>query len=384
MLARTFGPRRGADELRCTLNAVYDALIGEVDGYGGSVIAFAGDAITCWFDGDDGLRATACGLAMQAAMQASGRRTHGGWAGSDAGGEGLGRRRPGPAVWAGDPTVRLMDVLAGKLWCRWRQQRRRRAAARWSLDGPTAAALGRQIRITSSKTSGRAARLCRGRRVRGALRIGPSPAPLPLLSDAATRPWLIPAVHARLRAGLGEFLTELRPAVACFVKFDGIDYDGDEAAGQKLSRFVSWIQRLLEPFEGCLLDINVGDKGSYLYYAFGAPMAHEDDSRRALTVARYIRQASAEFSYIHLIQVGINRGTMRTGAYGGQRRRTYGVLGDDVNLAARLMEKAAPGQVLVSGKVQADCATEFTGTLGGHPGEGQDGARRRVRFAGSR
>jgi len=80
---------------------------------------------------------------------------------------------------------------------------------------------------------------------------------------------------------------------------------------------VSWIQRLLEPFEGCLLDINVGDKGSYLYYAFGAPMAHEDDSRRALTVARHLRQAPAEFPYIRLIQVGIHRGTMRTGPTAG-------------------------------------------------------------------
>jgi len=32
------------------LNAIYDALIGEVDRLGGSVIGFAGDAITCWFD----------------------------------------------------------------------------------------------------------------------------------------------------------------------------------------------------------------------------------------------------------------------------------------------------------------------------------------------
>ena len=51
------------------LNRVYDALIGELYRYGGSVIGFSGDAITCWLDGDDGRRATACGLAMQAAMR---------------------------------------------------------------------------------------------------------------------------------------------------------------------------------------------------------------------------------------------------------------------------------------------------------------------------
>ena len=67
-LSRTFGPRRGAEELTGHLNRVYDAIIAEVDRFGGSVIAFAGDAITCWFDGDDGLKATASALAMQATM----------------------------------------------------------------------------------------------------------------------------------------------------------------------------------------------------------------------------------------------------------------------------------------------------------------------------
>ena len=35
-LARAFGPRRGAEELTGHLNRVYDAIIAEVDRYGGS------------------------------------------------------------------------------------------------------------------------------------------------------------------------------------------------------------------------------------------------------------------------------------------------------------------------------------------------------------
>ena len=50
---------------------------------------------------------------------------------------------------------------------------------------------------------------------------------------------------------------------------------------------------------------------------------------------------------------------MRTGAYGGGTRRTYGVLGDEVNLAARLMERAAVGQVLVSGRAQNGAGDSF-------------------------
>ena len=52
-LRDSLGPRRGAEELSRHLDAVYTALIAEVERYGGSVIGFAGDAITCWFDGKD-------------------------------------------------------------------------------------------------------------------------------------------------------------------------------------------------------------------------------------------------------------------------------------------------------------------------------------------
>src|SRR5438552_12918811 len=65
VLARALGARRGAEELTVHLNSVYQALIQEVDRYGGSVIAFAGDAITCWFDGADSRRSILCALAIQ-------------------------------------------------------------------------------------------------------------------------------------------------------------------------------------------------------------------------------------------------------------------------------------------------------------------------------
>src|SRR5512134_598307 len=49
-LVRELGPQLGAEELSRQLDAVYTALITKLEDYGGSVIGFSGDAITCWFD----------------------------------------------------------------------------------------------------------------------------------------------------------------------------------------------------------------------------------------------------------------------------------------------------------------------------------------------
>ena len=72
VLARELGPQRGAEELAATLNRLFHAIISDVDRYGGHVIYSSGDAIARWLEGDDGTRATAAGLAIQATMRAAG------------------------------------------------------------------------------------------------------------------------------------------------------------------------------------------------------------------------------------------------------------------------------------------------------------------------
>ena len=67
-LARELGARRGAEELTATLDRIFAALLEPLHVWGGSVVYFSGDAVTAWIDGDDGVRATACGLAMQEVM----------------------------------------------------------------------------------------------------------------------------------------------------------------------------------------------------------------------------------------------------------------------------------------------------------------------------
>ena len=121
-----------------------------------------------------------------------------------------------------------------------------------------------------------------------------------------------------------------------------------------------------------LIQLTFGDKGSYLYAAFGAPIAHEDDARRAVVTALTLQKPPEALDFIDPVQIGISRGTMRAGMYGGTTRHTYGVLGDDVNLAARLMGEAGQGEVLVSGRVHQALTTHFTfEPRAAHPFQGQ-------------
>jgi class 3 adenylate cyclase len=171
------------------------------------------------------------------------------------------------------------------------------------------------------------------------------PAPWPAiapgqLADELLRPWLLDVVYQRVRSGQSAFLSELRPVAALFLAFAGIDHEGDPAAQQQLDHFTRWVQAVLKRYDGALLQLTLGEKGNFLYAAFGAPVAHANNGVRAVRAALELRTPPPELSFIRRVRMGVSYGQMRAGAYGGSTRRTYGVLGDKTNLAARLMQAA--------------------------------------------
>lgn len=360
-LVQELGRRRGAEELTRQLNAVYSALIGKVHRYSGSVISFSGDAITCWFNGDEGLLATACALAMQEVMRSFAEvKTPGGTTVSlaikVALTTGLVRR-----FLVGDPNIQTMDVLAGATLDHMAATEKQ-AEKGEVVVGPAAMEyLHNKVTVSGWRKdeAGNRYAVVNGVTVPITLATPWPPIPPTAFTAEMIRPWLLPPVYERLVAGQGQFLAELRPGVTLFMRFSGLDYDGDDAAGQKLDAFMRWVQNVLAHYEGYMLQLTVGDKGSYLYAAFGAPIAHDDDPVRAVAAALELRMPPADLSYITGIQIGISQGRMRTGAYGGQTRRTYGVLGDEVNTSARLMGQAKPGQILVSPQVAEAAARNY-------------------------
>ena len=351
-LTRQLGMRRGAEEVTRQIDAVYAALIGVLDHYGGSVVGFSGDAITCWLADDTGWRATCCALAMQTAMA-----TFATLPVPDSTTIALTIKvavvsGPVRRFLVGNPAIQQLDVLAGTTLERLAQAEALAHSGEVVLDASTAHRLADRLAISAWRNTLTGEPVA----VVGSLKAPPAPGRAPaalpaLVPKPALNAWLLPTVAERLRAGNGEFLTELRPAVALFLAFDGIDFEHDEAARDHLNAFICWVQGVVTGYEGALLQLTIGEKGSYLYVVFGAPITHEDDPERAMRAALELRVPPMELG-IQSVRIGISTGVMRTGAYGCRTRRTYGVLGDAVNVAARLMQHAHPGQIIVHEDLQ--------------------------------
>lgn len=350
-LTQRLGSREGVETLTDQINAVYGDLTRVVARWRGSLIGFSGDAITCWFDDCDGdapLRAAACGLELQAAITP--------FAALQLPGGGTTKLTLKVAVTAGparrfvvgDPAIQRLDVLAGALLERVSAGEQLCRPGDLLLDAVTAAALGPDAGFGKLQVAADGTQFISLRALTALPRaiewepVAPPPACL--------QPWILPAIRARHEARLGEFLTELRRVVALFLCFSGIDFDDDEEAEQRLDLLIRRAQVMLAATGGSLLQLTVGDKGAFFYAAFGAPIAYEDDARRAARAALALHTLATELD-LPPFQIGLSHGVARTGAYGGPARRTYGALGDHINVAARLMKTAAPGTTLVTSRV---------------------------------
>lgn len=94
---------------------------------------------------------------------------------------------------------------------------------------------------------------------------------------------------------------------------------------------------------------------------FGAPKAYDDHGLRAVKTALAIRDGILNLTANRQQQgeqpisigIGVSTGEVIAGTVGAQNRVEYTVIGDRVNLAARLVANAQPGQILISGWTHA-------------------------------
>jgi adenylate cyclase len=132
---------------------------------------------------------------------------------------------------------------------------------------------------------------------------------------------------------------------------------GPAAVAARLNGFYEVASRAIFRHDGTL-DKLVGDQ---VMAFFGPPLDHEDHARRAVMTAVEIMSAVTQSTDGDNLAVGagITTGEAFVGNVGGGEVTDYTVLGDTVNVAARLESGAAPGEILIAQETYNAVAAKF-------------------------
>ena len=119
-----------------------------------------------------------------------------------------------------------------------------------------------------------------------------------------------------------------------------------------LNEYFSLMIDIVFKYNGTL-DKIIGDE---LMVVYGAPTSSKDDTERALKTAIDMQEEIKTFNKNRLkkkenpiyVGIGINRGLVVSGNIGSREMMDYTVIGDTVNLGARLCSAAGPNEIYVS------------------------------------
>jgi class 3 adenylate cyclase/tetratricopeptide (TPR) repeat protein len=139
------------------------------------------------------------------------------------------------------------------------------------------------------------------------------------------------------------------------------DVVGSTAMAERLDP-EEWTEIMNEVFENLIAPIDRYEgtiarlMGDAVFALFGAPVAHEDDPRRAVSaglemveaIGAYREKIRADRDLDLNVRVGINTGPVVVGEVGSQPRVEYTAMGDAVNVAARMEQTAQAGTVQIT------------------------------------
>lgn len=175
---------------------------------------------------------------------------------------------------------------------------------------------------------------------------------------------------------------DLRPVSVLFAQVTGLDTPVEalppEAGAQVIQAYLEPMQAAIEACGGVVNKLDVADEGMKLLAIFGAPAAYEDHAERAARAAiemqhrlhmvhRRIEALCQEYDPQHQRRagrelrqrIGLNTGNVFAGNVGSADRKEYTVMGDAVNVAARVMAQAGWGEVWCSAAVRAAIDTRM-------------------------
>jgi class 3 adenylate cyclase/tetratricopeptide (TPR) repeat protein len=340
----------GAEEIGDVLNTVFEQLLAAAYDYGASLLKFGGDAVLLLFEDDEhaAMAARAC-VEMQRTLRRMGPlQTSAGTA----------RLKMSIGIHSADFDVFLVGSSHHELVV--------------SGPGATVTALmektARAGEIVMSRASAEllAAHSPRvvgpprgdGFQLRSAPDVALSPNRKPKVLEGVD---LQSAMCANLAAHLRDHLAEgeHRHVSIAFLQVEGVDSlladAGPSAAADALQEIVSRAQLEAQAQGVTFLGADLNPDGTKLILVSGAPTATGDDAARLLSATRAIVAAGGKLA----VRAGVHCGRVFAGDYGPFYRRTYSVVGDDVNLAARVMAAARPGQVLATEAVLKRSRTSF-------------------------
>ena len=342
----------GVEVLHGALGRCFDALLGGSMELGGDVLGFAGDAALLQFVGDGHLaRAMAAaasmspGLALLPAALTGGRRLR---------------------VSVGLHTGAVTAMLVGT------------SQQRLLFCGPEVSLLAR---LQGAASAGQVVISASVAALVDAPRVGPEVSPGFMLlperdgrfrtdrltsAGADTSPvegWseralerslhlLSPAVREMVDADATTGVVgDHRTVSVGFVMVGGLDgiiaADGPTAAHTTLSTVIDTIVRVGEELAVELIDTDVGVDSIKVLLTAGAPRAVADDEERLLlALRRIVDECAATLPDGVSVRAGGQRGRVFAGRLGVPGRSTYTVIGDPVNVAARALGHARPGQVV--------------------------------------
>lgn len=153
---------------------------------------------------------------------------------------------------------------------------------------------------------------------------------------------------------------ERRQVTIIFADISGFTALNDAAkTPEEVERVVALVNYLLQELSQGIYEFNgyidkyIGDE---IMAIFGAPKAHDNDPELALRAAlammdrlkKFNNNPPFELAHPLGLHMGINTGTVIAGMVGSEQKRSYTVMGDAVNVAARLEGVSERGQIFVS------------------------------------
>lgn len=180
--------------------------------------------------------------------------------------------------------------------------------------------------------------------------------------NMSVKPFLIPEVYEMLAQGYSRYAGALQRVIPVFMQFTGFSDQRNSFLLHEFHQFFSLVAETAAKYGGRFNTATMGDKGQIFYLLFGAPNRLEKKEEAANQWSLEIRERIRRDFPQTTIRIGMSEGRVFSGIVGGSGRFYYTVVGDPVNLAARLMTVAAENQICVSEELKTKSETIFVFT----------------------